>query len=607
MNGGVIQGGLVWDAVLCLVRFDSFLDRRIISCDHLENTHRLQVCPRAATRVPWARISTLATSEYLHELYASTPERAFPKSRKAGEQVKETRDVANPMYATEMLVDALGGERIDLSDIVGVHKKACDDVVYANGALPWRRVPDWMALKSLLHVVCVRDAGVASEAAEIPYKIFVQNFLAFCMQGAVRAVESGEVVRGVVTDSAIVEGRNKLVRRLVKICGRMPELRENAAAGNHTGGLLSSVFGTSGSTCLHKNLFRKSKRFCSDVVGRCVEMQPGAHWKELNRSAKSCDISPDKLRPSEDIKHKLETSGNILAELWEKKEQYFLKQGVVDVDEPDASHRSKKGSLVSFQSSRKREDDPAKAIDEHRRCLEQSFAKDWKTTPQEVIGHLHDIREHAISDFARLSSDDSFRRRIVAKAGSCAPQLLDLLRKYVRVGLEVFKNDPLGCGGVILTAMTIVLICDLLACEEHPLLREHVLGIESVFLRKIFVSTAALKKHLHAVENYIEQRNDRGRYDSTIRCWQSSSSFGVRFAEQCADMKTALEEIQETCNRNQNAKRDERQRLKNQYEELMEYARCHGCSCGYVGCWPNERFSQCTRCSKKDQAATIKM
>lgn len=567
-----------------------------------------QMCPRAGTRVPWERLITTATSELLFELATQTPERAFPKARKAGEQVKESRDVPDPMYALEVFLLQLGGRVLDLAgEIGGVHKKACDTIAYANGELPWRRNGVWLALKSLLHVAFVRQGvepsggsvGSSSRACEahVLYKVFVQNFLALCLQRAVVGATglSGGTAVGVVTDSGVVEARNKLVRRLSKLPDQEPLLlRETFSCGP----LSSSV----------RNVFEGSKKFCVSAVQRSLA-PARRRWEELTRSASRCEIPACELNPDRDIVHKLETSDAVLCALVAEREGYFLRNTTVAVADPRSSSRLRfRRSL--FSSSNAPTSCSSSNVKVMSDRLRHAFSTRWKTEPHEVLGALCDIREGAFGDFQRLRSSPAALRSAAAKAKTVAPQLLALFREYMQVALQVFQSDARGSGEAVLVGVSLVLLCDLIACEAHPLLKEHRLGFEPGLLAalwKIFVSTAVLKEHLHLVEKYVEERRRSGRKPATIEPNRSGDSFSVRFAQRDPDMRQTLMEIHLECQQSQERKREELRSNQTLYEHLMSYHLQHTCSCRWVGFYPNSRYETCIRCSKKKQADNIKM
>ena len=176
-----------------------------------------QTLPRSGVRVPWTRL--LHSTELLHDLAFSSLERALPKSRKAGKEFHEKRDVKNPLYALEFLLSALGGEALvvgetDLGPLGCITKKLRDEVRYESSELPWRRHPIWSAIRSTTHLVCVRETG-----SDCVYKMLVQNFLAFVLQSLSTATTDVSILK---------EASIKLVRRLAKLRNNVVLIKKDA-------------------------------------------------------------------------------------------------------------------------------------------------------------------------------------------------------------------------------------------------------------------------------------------------------------------------------------------------------------------------------------------
>jgi hypothetical protein len=70
------------------------------SCDGL--ALRIDV-PRAAMKIKWELVQQFSFAEFLCDLANNEQEKAIPKATKAGHEFQETRDVANPMYAFDIL------------------------------------------------------------------------------------------------------------------------------------------------------------------------------------------------------------------------------------------------------------------------------------------------------------------------------------------------------------------------------------------------------------------------------------------------------------------------------------------------------------------------
>lgn len=74
---------------------------------------------------------------------------AVPKTRKAGTDHDEIRDVVHPMYISEMLMAILLAHG-NPEQARTVDKRVADDVLWKDAYAPWRRSPIWLILRVLL-------------------------------------------------------------------------------------------------------------------------------------------------------------------------------------------------------------------------------------------------------------------------------------------------------------------------------------------------------------------------------------------------------------------------------------------------------------------------
>ncbi|KAI0076422.1 hypothetical protein K474DRAFT_1755904 [Panus rudis PR-1116 ss-1] len=71
-------------------------------------------------------------------------------STKAGSTVSEERDTADPKYISQLLIGILRGLG-DIAEVRRVTKRICDDVLWKDSLLPWRRSPLWLVIRVALH------------------------------------------------------------------------------------------------------------------------------------------------------------------------------------------------------------------------------------------------------------------------------------------------------------------------------------------------------------------------------------------------------------------------------------------------------------------------
>ena len=78
-----------------------------------------------------------ALGHTLTQLDVNTPNESWPAVVKAKSKTSEVRDTIHPKFVTEMLTGILRGIGQPL-DVVRIHKRTRDDVLWDNTFKPWR-------------------------------------------------------------------------------------------------------------------------------------------------------------------------------------------------------------------------------------------------------------------------------------------------------------------------------------------------------------------------------------------------------------------------------------------------------------------------------------
>ncbi|KAG6899347.1 hypothetical protein C0993_011063 [Termitomyces sp. T159_Od127] len=125
---------------------------------------------------------------------------------KAGSNVFEARDTADPHYITQLLSSILHGcPGSQPAEIERITKRVRNEILWHNAYAPWRRSPLWLVIRVSIQTALQR----ASDHGQAEYKAFMIFLLA-------DVVLSGDECRGLPTDLLICI-QNKIVRRLRKI------------------------------------------------------------------------------------------------------------------------------------------------------------------------------------------------------------------------------------------------------------------------------------------------------------------------------------------------------------------------------------------------------
>lgn len=145
----------------------------------------------------------------LADLLEQCSSESFPEfaahARKAGAEVVETRDTANPALISELLItilEALGHR----TDPPLLHKRVRDDVLWNHGSeIPWRRAPYWLVLR--VGIARHLNKKLGPEAGHACYKLMLCVMFAQLLSQSTDAV-SMELLHNL---------RAKLARRIAKL------------------------------------------------------------------------------------------------------------------------------------------------------------------------------------------------------------------------------------------------------------------------------------------------------------------------------------------------------------------------------------------------------
>lgn len=130
-----------------------------------------------------------ALAQLLAQLDVDTPEEAWPIVSKAGSRTIEVRDSVHPKFITEMLTGILRGVGRPL-DVVRIHKRTRDDVIWKDARRPWRRSPLWLLLRVALQTSLMTDAGDLHEW----YKSVMIFFMAHILRRAREATLPSDIL-----------------------------------------------------------------------------------------------------------------------------------------------------------------------------------------------------------------------------------------------------------------------------------------------------------------------------------------------------------------------------------------------------------------------------
>lgn len=128
-----------------------------------------------------------ALIQYLSELDTQAIEEACPITKKAKNEVVETRDSRDPMFVTAMLVGILRGIGYSV-DVARITKHTRDDVLWDRCLLPWRRSCRWLLLRVALQTTLMDNDS------HTRYKNFMVYFMTFVLKSALINSVSSDLI-----------------------------------------------------------------------------------------------------------------------------------------------------------------------------------------------------------------------------------------------------------------------------------------------------------------------------------------------------------------------------------------------------------------------------
>ncbi|VDB86671.1 unnamed protein product [Peniophora sp. CBMAI 1063] len=141
---------------------------------------------------------------------------ATPKTSKAGAEVDEVRNTADPKYISQLLVGILHGVPGSSNpDARRVTKHVADEVMWSNAFKPWRRLPLWLILRVSIQTTL---------ATKTHYKAFILFFMARTLSLCIR----DERTERSYSSDLLFNIRSKVARRFAKLGDATPNFVQTA-------------------------------------------------------------------------------------------------------------------------------------------------------------------------------------------------------------------------------------------------------------------------------------------------------------------------------------------------------------------------------------------
>ncbi|KAL7554906.1 hypothetical protein ACHAWF_018454 [Thalassiosira exigua] len=530
--------------------------------------------PESAVQAPWSAVDNAVFADLLFDLSRNSQPEALPRSSKGDGSVHEERDAARPMFVTEWLLRALGGEEVGPSheeESRALLKKVRDEARYGHAKSLWRRSPAWFALKSAVHLAGRLLNGQNTEAGrkecDLRYKLWVCTVLAKLFDSK----EKVRCIRDIDGDSAVLEGVRKLVHRVQKLQESHKDIWDSCSG-------------------------QRVHQICSAAVDRAVR-DLKHDWEVKCNEAVDCRVSLISRDFQDALPHKLRNCQGAIKSLLSWK-------GLATVDASGVIPPS----LARARSVDMGTSEGLNELIQHLRYAE-------KKDPRQISAALYDAKENVLSAWRQGSGKhlkyDVSQGDIRGGSSSTCPAskwavgLLELISLHMQVAGSFYAGDVRGESlHTVLVSLTMTLLLDRASCTMFPLLAKHKLGIAldcDQFLNALCLADFEDKKHLERLEEYIRARNGVGG-EVFVSDSAGSNSFAVKFAGGSRGMCNVRKAIQEECRRKEAEKTFEYKRELARYHDLerrigSSYCHCsydkYGrliCTCDHCG-WRNEKDS----------------
>ena len=522
----------------------------------------MQNLPRKSVIIPFDVLENFACCEQIAGLTNISNPKAVPKSNKRGE-VKEIRDIVNPMFVLDEFLNSLGGKNHDFVDVLD--KKMADEVRYSEGAMPWRREPIWIAFKAVMHVVFVREFMKENDriGGEMHYKSSILHIL----------MKALDELIGKESQTSLDEAGKKLARRFNKFEKKYNEICPGICK------------------TLEENILALGERLQKELMRLENEKIDNVDNGDIMQ------ITDDEIIRG--LEHKLDSCGSVLKATLKRGSQgdsvrdallipdpeetrvHFIHLKSVDPTRP-STFVALAATIVNCNGSIQARDAIGLFV-----CVEIKIVELWYTET---------------STFASLEMSRA---------------LLAILDAYMDFGLAYFKEEKLVISRVLLISACLALILDKIAAHDHPMFSQYRCGITMECFYKLLLKEKKFLLLLHSMETYVKDRNERAIYDTVFfEPLINDNSFCVRFAKSDFSMRKKREEIQSRCKNNQRIKTEEAEDKMKYYRMLKDES--SSLSCTYVDkrrfCrYSSEYYSvtqhstSCKKCSLERQANNVSM
>jgi hypothetical protein len=188
------------------------------------------------------------------------------------------------------------------------------------------------------------------------------------------------------------------------------------------------------------------------------------------------------------------------------------------------------------------------------------------------------------------------------------------MHDYFNTATKIYEGLPVSISVMYLVLLELWVACDSVVCSLYPLVKDYNPEICMDTFQCLLLPLQSQMQRLDAAEKYVASRCRETRIAPSIfRDFGHSSSFAVRYFDQCSELQDILVQVESTAAEDRQRKCRELTELKLQYSDLMERYRKGECEYytavtnRYHGYTETRHSHYCSRCALKKQAEALKI
>ncbi|KAK7447753.1 hypothetical protein VKT23_014011 [Stygiomarasmius scandens] len=250
-------------------------------------------------------------------------------------------------------------------------------------------------------------------------------------------------------------------------------------------------------------------------------------------------------------------------------------------------------------------------------------------TPHEAARPLRDLQDFGIYAEARDLGNDLGRETSIALADlelsvqrnlegwvnravgrkdiNSVTALFNIFNGYLSKAKHHYRERQEDLSIMMLTFFELWVALDRVAVAIHPLLAEYSPEVPQELFHPLLLRKESSIQQLIRLLDYLRRRHDNATYGTVYTDGSSSTSFAVRYFQQSSNLLKLKAEIEAVASRERTSKREEYQRLRDEYFEKLNKAERLEHSY-YTDHWGFSRHSGgCSKCYLEESARRLEI